>query len=197
VTPRLSLLLVWLISYIICVVNIFLFPLFHESLLSNTQQYLRDVTGLYVPYLTPIVAFWFSEDVVGPKRTQGMISAVAALIISVFFNLVMICLLSSVFFANNGENVIEDTIKLMTSTGTLLAFLVGPAIGFFFSRTRATSRPGGSSRQNATRKEQTGAAKTQPPDEDVYKPIAPMSAQDRWGHGPATDRGCGSGRPSG
>jgi hypothetical protein len=70
-----------------------------------------------------------------------MASAVAALIVSAFFNLIMISLLCSVFFAKNGENVIEDTIKLMTFTGTLLAFLVGPAIGFFFSHARAARRP--------------------------------------------------------
>jgi hypothetical protein len=153
-TPRLSLLIVWLISYIVCVSQIFIFLLLDYSQRADTSQYLLDVTGLYAPYLTPIVAFWFSEDVVGPKRTQHTVSAFAALAISVFFNLVMICLLLSVFFAANGENVIEDTIKLMAWTGTLLAFLVGPAIGFFFSQ---TTRSGGSSRQKARGRERAGA----------------------------------------
>jgi len=27
--------------------------------------------------------------------------------------------------------------------------------------------------------------------------LSKMSAQDRWGHGPATDHGCGTGRPAG
>lgn len=133
-TPRLWLLLLWLISYMTSVLIILLFLAVGESERGNTFSYLSDVTGLYVPYLSPIVAFWFSEDVIGAKPAQEKASFFAALVISAFFNLVMIGLLLSVFVAG-GDNVIEETIKLMTSTGTLFAFLVGPAIGFFFSRT--------------------------------------------------------------
>ena len=132
---RFKLFLLWFLSYALCVLTVFIFVLLGYAFITQTTEYLTQITGLFAPYLTPIIAFWFSEDVLGTKREHTRQSAIVAFSTSGFFNVIVILVLWSVFIQENGENVIEDTISAMTNISTLLAFIAGPAIGYFFSQT--------------------------------------------------------------
>jgi uncharacterized membrane protein len=131
---RFNLFLLWFVCYCICFAFVMIFWLLNFALLSQIQQYLTQVTGIYAPYLTPIIAFWFAEDIIGKQRPQEPLASTVAFVTSVFFNLTMIVILASIFFAKDREGLIEDTLKLMANTATLLAFVAGPAIGYFFSQ---------------------------------------------------------------
>jgi uncharacterized membrane protein len=133
-TVRFRLFLLWFVCYCICFICIISFSLFGFALLSQTQQYLTQVTGIYAPYLTPIITFWFAEDILGKGRAQEPRASAVAFATSGFFNLIMILILASIFFAKPREGLIEETIGLMDNTSTLLAFIAGPAIGYFFSK---------------------------------------------------------------
>ena len=135
-TARLQLFLLWFLSYAVCFVSILIFVPLDFAFVDQIPMYLIQVTGIYVPYLTPILAFWFVEDT-RKKRQHSRQSVIVAFSTSAFYNLVMIIIVWSVFFQARGADVIEDTIRLMLFVGTLLAFLVGPAIGYFFGKVEA------------------------------------------------------------
>ncbi len=135
-TMRLKLFFLWFGGYSICVVLLFLFVIMGDALIDQVTDYLTQITGIFAPYLTPIIAFWFSEDIIGNKRAQTQQSTIVAFTTSGFFNLVMLIILFSVFFQDSGEGVIENTISVMAGVSTLLAFIAGPDIGYFFSQTK-------------------------------------------------------------
>jgi uncharacterized membrane protein len=121
-----------------CLVSAWLFFL-GDSTLPSTGQYLTDIIAIYAPFITPIFAFWFSEDVFSRNTTGGnakqeTVPSVVAIITSGFFNFVIICILESAYFAREGEAVVEQAIKGMSIAATVLTIIVGPAIGYFFSR---------------------------------------------------------------
>jgi hypothetical protein len=140
-STRLLLFLLWLAPYFILVVGVFSFVPLHYAFLRNIDAYLRDITGIYAPYLTPIVAFWFSKDIISKNFDQDRTSAAIVLFISGAFNLIIILIFGSIFFSPPGKDVIEVAIKTMGTTATVLAFITGPAIGYFFSKSGDSRRP--------------------------------------------------------
>ena len=132
-TTRLRLFLVWFGGYGICFVMVLVFYMLGYTVLDRIPDNLGSLTGIFAPYLTPIIAFWYTKDHVDQARESSAGGFRVAFASSIFFNLIMIFLLSSVFF-RDGEGLIERTLETSQGAGTLLAFLVGPAIGYFFGK---------------------------------------------------------------
>lgn len=94
---------------------------------------LLKVIGIYAPYLTPILAFWYAKPPGKDKPAPSFLVAVAC---SLLFLLVITGILGSVFFRPAGEGVVESALELAAGAAMGMAFLVGPAIGFFFGKAR-------------------------------------------------------------
>lgn len=130
---RLKLFLLWFSGYAVCFSLVVTFFLMGYSVFERFGSNLTTLTGVYAPYLTAIIGFWYAMRSDG-KRVAGSKQAYQiAVAVSIFFNVVMVGLLCSVFF-REGAGVIEATLQTMVEIGTLLAFLVGPMIGFFFGK---------------------------------------------------------------
>jgi uncharacterized Tic20 family protein len=106
-----------------------------EALFSNFYV----VTGIFAPYLGPVIAFWFAKGRFrhSPKYDKNTFRV--ALACSTFFNIAIVITIASVVFQREGEEVIEQTLKFASNIATLLAFVVGPAIGFFFGKVEASA----------------------------------------------------------
>jgi hypothetical protein len=108
-------------------------------------EYLNDVlgggivglTGVFAPYLTPIVAFWFAKEVIQRAEPSAPGPYRVALICSLFFNIVFVLLVGSLFVLEIADPIsaVDEVLKLATQLASGLAFLVGPAIGFYFGKT--------------------------------------------------------------
>lgn len=133
-TARLLLFIVWFSGYTISFLLLLTFAAKGYTVPESVFGNLAQLTGVFAPYIGPVVAYWFAEDVIGQKRPHHRLAFVVALMCSIFFNLAVLVILASVFFRAEGQGVIEQTLELVTNVGTLLAFLVGPAIGFFFAK---------------------------------------------------------------
>lgn len=134
---RFQLFLIWFCGYAVCVCMLLIFAALGytvaDALLGNFTQ----LTAAFAPYVAPTVTFWFTEGKKQPESLhQNRKGFFVAAICSVFYILVLVSILSSVFF-REGEGIIESTLDLIIKVGALLAFLVGPAIGFFFSKDAA------------------------------------------------------------
>jgi len=151
-TVRLLLFAVWFCGYTLCVGMLFIFAAIGYTVPEALFGNLVEVTGVFAPYMVPIVTFWFAEDIFGQSRRHHQLTFIVALACSLFFNVILVAILGSVFFRAEGEGVIEQTVELVANVGTLLAFLVGPAIGFFFGKleTRDAGTLGSSHLANAT-----------------------------------------------
>jgi hypothetical protein len=98
------------------------------------------LTGIFAPYLTSIVAFWFAcGSTTNDTKVENRPFQVA-MICSAFFNFVMIIILSSILF-REGEALVKNTLSTLADIATIMSFLVGPAIGFYFGKSaKAKSR---------------------------------------------------------
>lgn len=126
---------VWFGSYLVAILLILSWGALGYTIPEALFRDASQVTGTYVPYVGPVVAFWFAQDVFGKSKPHNKQTYLVALICSVAFNAVILLILSSVFFRSEGVGIIESTLKLADDMATLLAFIVGPAIGFFFGKT--------------------------------------------------------------
>lgn len=136
---RLKLFGIWFIGFTVCFTCTLVFAPVGYVLPAEVPQHLTKIAGIYVPYLTPIIAFWYAEDVVGNKRQHTNQAVVVAFATSGFYNFVLILILLSTFLGSDGTAVVDSNIELMGNVGTLLAFIAGPAIGYFFSAVQSTS----------------------------------------------------------
>jgi hypothetical protein len=95
-----------------------------------------SLTGVFAPYLTPIVAFWFAKEVM--QRSQPLAEGPykVALICSAFFNAIIVLLVASLLFISTPDPIYAAGVilQLATKVASGLAFLVGPAIGFYFGK---------------------------------------------------------------
>jgi len=138
-TERLRLFLVWFVFFAVAMLTVIALWLTDRILVEHVQSSVGAVVGIYVPYLTPVVTFWFAKDVLAKQRGTNHSAFLVALLCSVLFNVVQEIMLLSLFF-RSGEGVLEATLKTATGISTLLAFLVGPAIGYYFANSETTSQ---------------------------------------------------------
>ena len=140
-TLRFHLFIIWFVGYLVAFILALSYAALQYTAPESIFGYLTQVTGAFAPYFAPIVSYWFASDVVGDKSPPDRLTFSVAYACSLFFNLVIIGILLSVFFREPQEAIIEQTMTLVTKTAALLAFLVGPAIGFFFGKTARVARP--------------------------------------------------------
>ncbi len=129
---RLSLLLIWLSGYLICLTFLFVFLAKGWMLTDNFKKDFTTATGIFAPYLTPIVAFWFAR-----RRKSVATADVSAFYVAVALSLVFNLLVLTVVgytFVETGEGVIENNLELATTIGTGITFLTGPAVGYYFGK---------------------------------------------------------------
>ena len=95
-----------------------------------------SLTGVFAPYLTPIVAFWFAKEVLQRATSLAEGPYKVALICSLFFNAIFVLLVGSLFALEIADPLyaVDQILQLATRLSAGLAFLVGPAIGFYFGK---------------------------------------------------------------
>jgi len=139
-TDRFRLFLVWFVGFAGSLLTISIYSFVAISI-DDISEVLGSATislaGIFAPYLTPIVAFWFAQEVIqkvtpiaeGPYRV--------AFICSIFYNALFLLMVCSLFFfdASDPQFAVEQILTLASQISTGLAFLVGPAIGFYFGKT--------------------------------------------------------------
>lgn len=136
---RLSLFLIWFLGFLGSL-HVVLHAL--NTLPAADQVAAKDVVqplvAIFVPYLGPIIAFWFAQQNEATSRTAPSTAFYVALICSLAFNAVLLVELSRLLGVP-GLTLADINRRLGNagSLATLLAFLVGPAIGFYFGRTRS------------------------------------------------------------
>lgn len=139
-TERFRLFLVWFISFAVAILTIIGLWLSDRILEENLQSSIGAIVGIYVPYLTPVVTFWFAKDVLSGERGTNRPAYIVAMLCSILFNAVEEVILLSLFF-REGEGLLDTTLKNAAGIGTLLAFLVGPAIGYYFANAHTAAAP--------------------------------------------------------
>jgi hypothetical protein len=156
-STRLVLFGLWCASYFLCVIMLlsFLFLQFAEP--PNMLPYMGDISAIYVPFLTPMLAFWFPQStntrikpaVTQSNRKQGVDNTQEeakerdayriAVGLSLVYNLVVLVLFISIYF-RDGEGTIEQTIKLIRYWGAGFGVFVGLAIGYLFRTSGSAER---------------------------------------------------------
>ncbi|WP_349432643.1 hypothetical protein Q9L42_008795 [Methylomarinum sp. Ch1-1] len=139
-TGRFRLFLVWFAGYTLSflILSFYCFTgLAVEDLSEVLGSALVDMTGVFAPYLTPIVAFWFAKEVVQKAAPLPQGPYKVALICSLFYNITIVLLMSALFFlqASSPGYAVNQMLELAGTISSGLAFLVGPAIGFYFGKT--------------------------------------------------------------
>jgi hypothetical protein len=130
---RLKLFLVWISGYAISF-GMLLVLFFRDDIsLEDLRADATRLTGIFAPYLTSIIAFWFAKGAASDDLEAERRPFQIAVICSAFYNFVMIIVLSSVLF-RKGEDLVKNTLTAQADLATILSFLVGPAIGFFFGK---------------------------------------------------------------
>ena len=137
---RLKLFAVWFFGYVICVCIVLACFYTKSLILDDLVPDLSSLTGIFAPYLTALVAFWFANSRGGADETNERLPYLVAMACSVFYNMLLILILTSVFF-RTGEGLVDKTLKTMSGISTLMAFLVGPAIGYFFGKAKSHENP--------------------------------------------------------
>ena len=133
-TARFRLFLIWFGGFLACLVLLFYFLLSGDMLIENLVPDLSVLVGVFAPYLTTILGFWFARRaVIDGQHAYSPDSFRIAAVCSLLFQMAILALLFSAIF-RKGEGVIESAIGQAASVSSLLAFLVGPAIGFFFGK---------------------------------------------------------------
>ncbi len=139
-TGRFRLFLVWFSGYAgsLLVLSAFCFTnLPVEDMNAVLGSALIDLTGVFAPYLTPIVAFWFAKEVIQKAGPLPPGPYLVALICSLFYNAVIVLLMGTlfVFKSASADYAVNQILELAGTISSGLAFLVGPAIGFYFGKT--------------------------------------------------------------
>ena len=93
---------------------------------------IEDISTLYVPYLGAILGFYFAKRAKAKlptgMRRGAFISAVA---VSAIWNFVVIV---PILLVPMHRLVWENAIKLASSSGAVLSWLVAPVIGYYFGK---------------------------------------------------------------
>jgi hypothetical protein len=168
---RLALFIGWFISYALCLIILISFLFLHYAEPPNLPSYLGDISTIYVPFLTPMFAFWFPEasnreklstilqfnktNAESERESGAYLVAVA---LSLVFNLILIVLLASIYF-RSGEATIELTIKIMRVWAGGFGVFVGLAIGYFFNSAASRSRRPAAPKSGKSKPEKTGGPK--------------------------------------
>ena len=132
-TKQAWLLWVWLGGFIACFTTVLLLWPLGDERPDNLPSHVAIITGIYSPYLLPIVTFWLAKY--SKEATPSPSAAFSiAVVVSLFFNVVIFALVASIHFQSTGVDVAQNTLTLAPKIAAGLSFLAGPAIGFFFGK---------------------------------------------------------------
>ncbi|WP_031432485.1 hypothetical protein [Methylomarinum vadi] len=139
-TGRFKLFLVWFFGYAgsLLILSLYCFTrLTVDDINAVLGSALVDLTGVFAPYLTPIVAFWFAKEVIQKAAPLPQGPYQVAFICSLFYNATIILLMCALFILNasSPDYAVNQILELASTLSSGLAFLVGPAIGFYFGKT--------------------------------------------------------------
>lgn len=139
-TGRFRLFLVWFSGYAVSflVLSAYCFARLNADDINTVLgSALVDLTGVFAPYLTPIVAFWFAKEVVQKAAPLPQGPYQVALFCSLFYNAVIVLLMAAPFLLSGtpADYAVGQMLELAGTVSSGLAFLVGPAIGFYFGKT--------------------------------------------------------------
>jgi hypothetical protein len=134
---RLGLFLIWFSGFVVCFFLVgMLYYGANPPAGTKILDYLQPVVGIFVPYLVPLIAFWFVQNVLDKRQSlSGGPTFYIAALCSLAFNLFLVAAFAQLKFREYDLDALKDRIDDAGAIATLLAFLVGPAIGFYFGRT--------------------------------------------------------------
>jgi hypothetical protein len=80
-TSRLLLFVVWFCGYGVSFLLLLGFAVNGYTVSEALFENLTRITGVFAPYIGPIVCYWFAEDIVGEKRPHDRLTFIVALIL--------------------------------------------------------------------------------------------------------------------
>ena len=93
---------------------------------------IEQVSALYAPHLGAVIAFYFAaKSKTGPRKRTKSGPFVAAILVSLIWNLLVA---GALILVPIGRMNIDDSLAFANGTGTKLAWLVAPALGYFFAK---------------------------------------------------------------
>jgi hypothetical protein len=96
----------------------------------NLMDMVTQLSTTFTPYLSVVLGFYFSDRRrQASRKTLPLTSFAIALAVSLFWNLLLVLYVGRHVF---GICCVEDTVVTIRNTGAILAWLVGPPIGFYF-----------------------------------------------------------------
>lgn len=131
-TSRSRLTLIWLGGAGVSCALLLAFASFDVILFEDIPVFLERLMALYLPIVATIVGFWFAE-IKTATEAPSIVSGIA-IWTSVAFNVVMIGILASVFWADSNPDTLDVRMSAMSSYATYMIVIVGPAIGWFFGK---------------------------------------------------------------
>lgn len=137
---RFRLFLVWFLGYVVSFLLLAVYCFIRlpvDDINAVLGSAVIDLTGVFAPYLTPIVAFWFAKEVVQQAPPLPRMPYRVALICSLFYNFTIISLIIALYVLDpsSTDYAVSQILELAGTISAGLAFLVGPAIGFYFGKT--------------------------------------------------------------
>jgi hypothetical protein len=125
---------IWLAGFAV-LLGVFLFLFFgcvKDAPSQDLLKYIQPLVLLFAPYLTPMLTFWFSA-----RQRKGGGSSNPGFGLAVGISLIFVAgILTPLLFLFAKEMVtpqdLFDRVNNSAQIGTLLAFFVGPAIGYYF-----------------------------------------------------------------
>ena len=138
-SARLVLTLIWFAAFLLMlgvVVHLYFGSWIERD---NFDRGVRQVIALYAPYLGAVTAFYFFKPDEEKPRRRPSSRFVVAVATSVIWNVAVVMFLLRLEL---GAGTIEEAIEQMADIGRLLAWLVSPAIGYYFAQpTHAAGEP--------------------------------------------------------
>ena len=127
-TQRATLASIWLSFFVIFLAAITWLYRMGDVSAENYRTMTAQLSSSFTPYLSVAMAFFFStrKKVIKPASTT--VYAIA-LVVSCVWNLLILSYLMPLIF---GRGFVEDAIAAVRDTSGVLAWLVGPPIGYYF-----------------------------------------------------------------
>jgi hypothetical protein len=93
---------------------------------------IEQVSALYAPHLGAVIAFYFAaKSKTGARKRTNSGPFVAAILVTLVWNVLVG---GALILVPLGRINIDDSLAFASGTGTKLAWLVAPALGYFFAK---------------------------------------------------------------